>query len=815
MMRANNKVELTLLLDQQPRILFGMTFRQLLILSCGLAIGFSIWQWQPISSSVLLGAVCMVPVIVTTLLFAFLTVRGRSLGEWILIVFVWMLTPEQLKIYKIKEIRDHVVVLDGAREQYQAIMRVEGKNFELLSDADQAAIIEIFQRFLNGLSYPISIYVRIAPLSYHISTLVPSQPTPLLRSVYAHYLSFLSLHISEKQPVEVMYYLNVSATDKEQLNARVNEICRMLSHLSIHRLDTNDLISFYNLLLPNKMEPVAQDGTGRFLDVLKPEPIYVTSKWLEMEGMQHRYIACVTIQLPKNVHNAWLRHVIQAYEPHVDLYIHYQPQESSLMVKFLRRKAIELGGSLRVAEKYGENSNFITRRALKEVEHVRDELLQGSHLYAVTFLVFVRASSCEELKERIKRIRLVLRSLDFRASPLTFQHQQAFLSFCYGYSSMNKGHLLTTEGTASFYPFVEQTLTSKEGVLLGTSSKSIVFIDPFKGRLNANMAILGVPGSGKSFALKVILARLAAVSAVAIDIIDVEGEYRGWTKFVGAAHVQITSNNFGINPLEFQSPQNNLNEKFTTLLHFFEILIGEAGTLSQREKVLLSQSLNETYKEHSMANDPKKPVPSMETFARHLRNRDEELYLRLLPYVHLFPGKTEIPNHVQHVVYDMLDLNEELRPAIIFLVTNRLWNNLREARWKEEARHLVVIDEAWFLTKFKQGSAFLEEFARRIRKYGGGLWISTQQQEDIFSSEAGKNLLSLCNTKLIFKQDISGIRAIRDTLNLSEAQMRYVQTAAIGQAIYLTDKATSTIDIIASEREAMMAASTRRQNSQI
>ncbi|HZU02026.1 MAG TPA: ATP-binding protein [Ktedonobacteraceae bacterium] len=121
--------------------------------------------------------------------------------------------------------------------------------------------------------------------------------------------------------------------------------------------------------------------------------------------------------------------------------------------------------------------------------------------------------------------------------------------------------------------------------------------------------------------------------------------------------------------------------------------------------------------------------------------------------------------------------------------------------------HLVVIDEAWFLCKFESGAALLSELARRIRKYHGGLWLGTQQIGDLLSKEQGKNLLSLCETKILFKQDVASIDAIGTILHLSHAQMTFLQTARCGEALYLCGREALAVEIAASTYEAAMAQS--------
>lgn len=62
----------------------------------------------------------------------------------------------------LKGIQDGVIVLSG--EEYRLILEVFARNFDLKSPAEQEAIVESFRAFLNSLTFPIQILVRIERL---------------------------------------------------------------------------------------------------------------------------------------------------------------------------------------------------------------------------------------------------------------------------------------------------------------------------------------------------------------------------------------------------------------------------------------------------------------------------------------------------------------------------------------------------------------------------------------------------------------------------------------------------------------------------
>jgi len=62
----------------------------------------------------------------------------------------------------IKEVRDNVLVLPGNR--YRSVLEAGSVNFELQSEAEQDALVDGYQSFLNSLTSPVQILVRTREL---------------------------------------------------------------------------------------------------------------------------------------------------------------------------------------------------------------------------------------------------------------------------------------------------------------------------------------------------------------------------------------------------------------------------------------------------------------------------------------------------------------------------------------------------------------------------------------------------------------------------------------------------------------------------
>ena len=59
----------------------------------------------------------------------------------------------------IRGVRDNVLLLPN--NQYRVVLQISSINFELKSEAEQDALIDTYQSFLNSLATPLQIMVRI------------------------------------------------------------------------------------------------------------------------------------------------------------------------------------------------------------------------------------------------------------------------------------------------------------------------------------------------------------------------------------------------------------------------------------------------------------------------------------------------------------------------------------------------------------------------------------------------------------------------------------------------------------------------------
>jgi DNA helicase HerA-like ATPase len=87
---------------------------------------------------------------------------------------------------------------------------------------------------------------------------------------------------------------------------------------------------------------------------------------------------------------------------------------------------------------------------------------------------------------------------------------------------------------------------------------------------------------------------------------------------------------------------------------------------------------------------------------------------------------TNVDVNQKFVVFSVRDMEEELKPAAMYIITNYIWTAVR----KRLQKRLLVVDEAWFMMKSNDTASFLYSVAKRGRKYYLGLATITQDVDD-------------------------------------------------------------------------------------
>ncbi len=173
---------------------------------------------------------------------------------------------------RIKEVRDGLLVLPN--QQFRQIMEVSSINFELMSDEEQDVLLTGYQSFLNSLSSPIQILVRVREINIdgHLEKLnsdAHSDSSDVRQKQASEYADFISSLVRDNKILTRKFYviLPFRSPDgdfdiaKEQLKLSAEMVSKGLSKLKIQsrvlgNLETLNL--FYSYYSPSlsKSQPL-------------------------------------------------------------------------------------------------------------------------------------------------------------------------------------------------------------------------------------------------------------------------------------------------------------------------------------------------------------------------------------------------------------------------------------------------------------------------------------------------------------------------------------------------------------------------------
>ena len=384
--------------------------------------------------------------------------------------------------------------------------------------------------------------------------------------------------------------------------------------------------------------------------------------------------------------------------------------------------------------------------------------------------------------------------------------------------NMNTGAISTS------FPFTSADLTQDKGILYGVNmhNNGLVIFDRFSLE-NANMVVFAKSGAGKSFTVKLEALRSMMMGAEII-IIDPENEYQKLCDAVGGSYVRLSLNSdVRINPFDLpkvvgtEDSNDALRANLVTLHGLFRLMLGGnqatasgqvVPALTANEEADLDQALIDTYARAGITSDPlthqSTPPTIMNLYDTllHMEGSGPTLAQRLRKYTTgtfagIFSQQSNIDINNQMVVFNIRDLEDELRPVAMYIVLSHIWNIVRA----EQKKRLLIVDEAWQLMQYEDSANFLFSLAKRARKYYLGLTTVTQDVEDFMGTKMGRAFVANSAMQLLLKQSTSAGAVLSDVFKLTEEEKKLLSNFPVGHGLFFAGQNHVHIQVIASETE--------------
>ena len=455
-------------------------------------------------------------------------------------------------LYPIKDIRKGLIITNDNR--YVRIMEVLPINFQLKAPLEQEIVTNAFEQFL-----------RVAPERFQIKSVAKKtdisffthkmdedyarEKNPKCREMILDGKQFL-YELGASESVSRRYFFIFEVPDRMTKNATLEDIqdrslslcvqCEtflgacgnkvadgyddsetvakmifdMMNRTKSSSVDfddhVNSVCSFYERNYGAKAIDLIPMG-----ELVTPFRIDMRgSDFIKLDDIYYGFLYIKGSTLPMRVYSGWITNLTNMGEG-VDFDLFVEQQRRSTQAERIRRNLLwkkhDISGMSDTTQDYDNLSG-----ALASGYYLKEGLSGGNEFYYTSCMLTVTASSIKGLRKRMDYIKEDLRSKRIEVGKLSYEQDRAFSSYLPLCSLDRKifaraRRNVLTEGLASYYPFTSSEICDENGILIGINemSGSICHADFFDTSQykNANIAILGCTGAGKSYLLQTLALR--------------------------------------------------------------------------------------------------------------------------------------------------------------------------------------------------------------------------------------------------------------------------------------------------------------------
>ena len=407
-------------------------------------------------------------------------------------------------------------------------------------------------------------------------------------------------------------------------------------------------------------------------------------------------------------------------------------------------------------------------------------------MFALVTVVHM-ADTKKQLDEDTEAIKTAARERMCQLATLKWQQMDGLnTALPIGVRKIDVARTLTTESLAVLMPFRVQEISHKHGIYYGQNaiSKNMIVADR-QQLMNGNSFIVGVSGSGKSFAGKNEIVNLMLADDSDVILLDPEREYSSLVRAMGGEviHISATSPNH-INAMdlnkEYGDGANPVILKSEFVLSLCEQLIGSQN-LGAKQKSIIDRCTAGIYREYQSRGYEGIP-PTLQDFHRELLSQNESEAKEIALAIELFTDgslntfakHTNVDTNNRLICYDILDLGKQLMPIGMLVVLDSILNRITRNR-AQGRKTFVFIDEIYLLFQHEYSANFLFTLWKRVRKYGAYCTGITQNVEDLLQSHTARTMLANSEFLIMLNQAPTDRMELAKLINISSEQMDFIR----------------------------------------
>ncbi|QUB37543.1 DUF87 domain-containing protein [TM7 phylum sp. oral taxon 349] len=590
--------------------------------------------------------------------------------------------------------------------------------------------------------------------------------------------------------------------------------------MSAKKMDPIDIATQQRAREQAEVEQAFLKGMTTLRDLIAPSSLEIHSSYFRIGTKYGRTM--YVYGYPRTLYTGWLSPLINIDQV-IDVSMFVYPVDTAVVLNNLRKKVTQLEADMSINAEKGRTRDPAKEAALADAEELRDQLQIGSErFFRYGLYVTIYADSIDELSFIQNEIESMFGQMLVYSKTASSQQEQGLNSTVPQMSDqLQIRRNMNTGAVSTSFPFTSADLTQDNGILYGINmhNSGLVIFDRYSLE-NANMVVFAKSGAGKSFTVKLEALRSMMVGADVL-IIDPENEYQKLSDAVGGSYIRLSlSSDTRINPFDLprvidsDEADDALRANLVTLHGLLRLMLGGASAnnagvgLSPSEEADLDQGLIDTYARAGITSDPLTHTATPPTMSNlydvllHMGGTGPQLAQRLRKYTSgtfagIFSQQSNIDINNNMVVFNIRDLEDELRPVAMYIVLSHIWNIVRT----QQKKRMLIVDEAWQLMKYDDSANFMFSLAKRARKYYLGLTTITQDVEDFMGSKMGRAIVANSSMQLLLKQSPSAVDVLGDVFKLTEEERRRLSGFPVGQGLFFAGQNHIHIQIVASDTE--------------
>lgn len=719
-----------------------------------------------------------------------------------------------------------VIYKDGiiqSGRMFSKMWRFSDINYEVASNAEQEEMFLAHSAILNGL--PTDAVAKISIYNRQLQNNAIEQMTlPAANDKYIEYAKeleeLLNDKMAESNNIVHEKYITISAEKKNIKEARTY-FARVGSDLAADFAKISSQIAelgykerlrlFYEFFRENEAEDFrfdlkrAMERGAHFKDYIAPDSIEFKRDYIQIGDKYARVLFLK--EYPSFLKDELLSQLTD-FSRSMMVSVDVQPIPTDEAVKEIQKKLLAIETDITKWQQKQNMANNFSATVPYEMEQMRSEIKEfmddltarDQRMMFVTMTLVHLADSLAELDNDTETLMSIGRKDLCNLSVLKFQQEDGLNTVLpYGLMEIDAVRTLTTESTAVLIPYKTQEIIDDCGLYYGINAISHnLLMCNRKLLLNGNGFIIGVSGSGKSFASKMEIAMASLFTDDDIIVVDPEREYAPLVSNLGGEVIKLSASSPNhINAMDINEDtggeDNPISIKSEFLISLFDQLLknGDArlgGGVGAKDRSIIDRCTISVYNDYFKGKSEN--MPTLADFREELLKQPEQEAHDLALSLELFAtGSLDAFSHQSNVnvnnriaCYDILELGDQMKSIGLLIMLDNIMNRVMANR-KRGKYTRVYIDEAHLFFKNPYSAEFLLKAWKRFRKYGGLLTGITQNIADCLSNETARGMLANSEFLLMLNQAPSDRIELASLLNISQTQMGYITNAPAGHGL--------------------------------